>query len=68
LDMLSPNRQKIISLNPMTHIISVSRDVLIDGKLTDIRGLFYVFVVSTILFLAGYSYFRKYEDHFVEKI
>ncbi|MDD5020794.1 MAG: ABC transporter permease [Endomicrobiaceae bacterium] len=68
LDMLSPTKRHIILLNPMTHIIQASREILLDGKIPQMQGLLYVFIMATILVVIGYILFKKFEGYFVEKI
>ena len=68
LELISPAKRNIILLNPMTHIIQSSRDILIDGKLFKMNGFIYVFVFSSILLIFGYLAFKKLENHFIEKI
>jgi ABC-type polysaccharide/polyol phosphate export permease len=68
LDMLRPDRKKIILLNPMTHIIKSSRDILIDHKFPDFYGILYVIALSTLILIIGYSIFKLKEFDFVEKI
>lgn len=68
MDMLSVGKQRIILLNPMTHIIKATRQILIDNKFPDLPGLIYVFVLSTVILIVGYRLFKKMEGFFVEKI
>ncbi|MHB9155121.1 MAG: ABC transporter permease [Endomicrobiales bacterium] len=68
LDMLSPGKRMVINLNPMTHIIKASRDILIDNRMPEGVGLLYVCLLSGVLLAAGYSLFKKQEGYFVEKI
>jgi len=68
IDMLSPFQKKIILLNPMTHIIQATRNILLDNKIPEIQGLLYVFILATALTFAGYQLFKKHEGYFVEKI
>lgn len=68
MDMLSPDKRNIILLNPMTHIITATRDMLIADKLPPAGGIIYVFLASTVLFVAGYMMFKSREGYFVEKI
>lgn len=68
LDMLAPSKRMIIMLNPVTHIISASRDLLIGNHLPAWGGLLYIFLLSTGIFIAGYVLFKSREGHFVEKI
>lgn len=68
LEMLSPVKRNIILLNPMTHIIEASRDILIYGQFPKIAGLLYTFIVATVFLVIGYTSFKKFEGYFVEKI
>lgn len=68
LDMLSPFKRSVILLNPMTHVIKATREILLDGIFPDVHGLVYVFVLSVVLFIVGYILFKKFEGFFVEKI
>jgi ABC-type polysaccharide/polyol phosphate export permease len=68
LELLSPDKQMLIRLNPMTHIITASRDLLIEGRVPAAGGLLYVFLLSSFILFAGYRYFRANEGHFVERI
>jgi lipopolysaccharide transport system permease protein len=69
LNMLSPEKQMIIKLNPMTHIITSVRDILIGFQPPqNWGGLLYVFILSVVLIIFGYFLFKKFEGSFVEKI
>jgi len=68
LNLLAPAKRRIILLNPMTHIIQATRNILIDAKLPQFQGLFYVIILSLIVFIIGYAIFKKYEGLFAEKI
>lgn len=68
LDLLDPDKRAVILLNPMTHIITATRSVLIDNVLPEWKGLAYVFVIATVILLIGYNLFKKYEGFFAEKI
>ena len=68
MDMLSPGKQRIIQLNPMTHIIKATRDIMIGNAYPHPQGLVYVLILSTVLMVAGYKMFKAREGYFVEKI
>lgn len=68
LEMLSPDRRFIITLNPMTHIIKASRDILIDNRLPWDPGLLYVLALSSAILAIGYAVFKKHEGYFAEKV
>jgi ABC-type polysaccharide/polyol phosphate export permease len=68
MNMLSPGKQRVILLNPMTHIIKATRQIMIDNIYPDIQGLIYVFLLATCVLVFGYALFKKKEGLFVEKI
>jgi len=68
LDMLSRDKQLLINMNPMTHIITASRIILIENKMPPLQGLIYVFIVSTVVLAIGYNIFKSKEGNFIEKI
>lgn len=68
LEMLSPDRRLVITLNPMTHIIKASRDILIDNRWPELGGLVYVFLLASVILAIGYAVFKKNEGYFVEKV
>lgn len=68
IDMLRPDRKRIILLNPMTHIIQATRNLLIDNKFPQMQGLVYVLVLSTLVLIFGYFIFKQNEYYFAEKI
>ncbi|MCR4662457.1 MAG: ABC transporter permease [Endomicrobiaceae bacterium] len=68
LDMLTPFKRSVILINPMTHVIKASREILLDGKFPELQGLLYVLILSIVLFVIGYILFKKFEGFFVEKI
>lgn len=68
LDMLTPFKRNVILINPMTHIIKASREILLDGKFPELQGLLYVLIFTIVLFFVGYILFKKFEGFFVEKI
>lgn len=68
LDMLSPFKRNVILLNPMTHVIQASRNILIDNHTPQFGGLGYVFLFSLVMFVIGYWMFKAHEGYFVERI
>ena len=68
MNLLAPDKRRIILLNPMTHIIQASRDILIDNKLPELKGLFYVFAVASVLLFLGYKFFKRNEGYFAERV
>ena len=68
LDMLDPLKRRVLLINPMTHIIIATRDVLIGNTFPKLPGLGYVLLLSICTFFAGYKAFKLKEGYFVEKI
>ncbi|MCX5778286.1 MAG: ABC transporter permease [Elusimicrobia bacterium] len=68
MSVISQDKRIIILCNPMTHIIYAARSILIDRAMPAFGGLLYVVILSTILFVFGFAYFKKKEGYFVEKI
>ncbi len=58
----------IFQLNPMSHLIGAYRAVLLEGRLPDLAALALVGVISAALLLAGYRYFTRASDRFVEEL
>lgn len=62
LSQLPEKMQNIIKLNPLTLIVTYARKGLIEGALVrgeDFVQLGIVFLVSLVIFLAGFVFFRK---------
>ncbi len=49
----------IVKINPMAHLVSAYRQVILYGQMPHIRGFISLSVLSVILFFTGYFYFRK---------
>jgi len=62
IEMLPENLQKIISLNPMTHIVTLARRGLLGASniaTDDFWQIGIVFVLSLIVFGIGVLFFKK---------
>lgn len=62
LDMLPEQYQKIILLNPLTHLIGYARKGLLDGSnvnINDFGGALLFLLMGSILALLGYMYFKS---------
>lgn len=59
---------KFYLLNPMVSILAVYRDILIDGKMPDIRFLVISFILSMAVFWISYVIFKHYENRFAEEV
>ena len=63
----SPELQRALNLNPMTHIIDAYRDVLLRGKIPDLYTFGYTIIISLIICFLGWIIFYKMQSKFAEK-
>jgi len=68
LDMFPENIRFILELNPMTHVITMSRDLILYGTPTSIDSIAYVLATTVGIFALGYAVFRKKEAKVVEAL
>jgi lipopolysaccharide transport system permease protein len=67
VDIIAPDRRRIIFLNPMAWLITQAREFMVYGRLPSFTVLAALLLLSAGLALAGYWYFKKGEPHFAEK-
>ena len=58
----------IKQLNPMSHLVGVYRQLLINQELPDSRTFIIVTVVAAFSLLAGYSVFHHHQDRFADHV
>jgi lipopolysaccharide transport system permease protein len=58
----------LYNLNPMAHVVSAYRDVLLYGRMPDAATLLLLYVASVCLLALGYLTFRRASPRFVEDI
>jgi len=58
----------VLSLNPMAVIVNAYRQVIIGGSMPNIINLSIGFLTSLIVFLVGYSLFKKLEGEFADYV
>jgi lipopolysaccharide transport system permease protein len=58
----------IMKYNPLTPLISASRDIVFIGHLTDASGLVWASIFSFLLFLIGWRFFHLVELRIAERI
>lgn len=58
----------LLDINPMHHIVSIYRDLLLAGQFPDFSNIFYLSVFSLISFLIGYRVFSKNQSSFADYI
>jgi lipopolysaccharide transport system permease protein len=67
-DLVPPEYQFIYALNPMAHLLSAYRAILIENVWPDPVPLAGIALVALMFLLTGYSFFRAASDRFVEEI
>jgi len=60
--------QPLFRLNPMAHVLSAYRELLLHGRLPDILLLLFLYLVSMSMLALGCLLFRKASYRFVEEI
>lgn len=68
LNMLSPNMQKIISINPLVYVVQGYRNAVYGNGWfwQDIPGTIYFWVVTALLFVLGAFVFKRLKVHFAD--
>lgn len=61
LDTISPLRRKLLMLNPMTHVIEMTRSCLIRGEVPSLSEAGGLALVSAILCALGWAVFKRNE-------
>ncbi|NJM07719.1 ABC transporter permease [Candidatus Gracilibacteria bacterium] len=67
-DIVPPEYQLIYTLNPMTHMLSAYRTILIAGEWPNPLPLGIITIAASIMLLIGYTFFRSASDRFVEEV
>ncbi len=65
---ISPTYRWIVALNPMTQLMTFYRDILLDQRLPDLSNLALVALFNTLIFVAGYLFFKSHEHKIVENV
>ncbi|MDE1725688.1 MAG: ABC transporter permease [Thaumarchaeota archaeon] len=68
IDIFPKNIQSIIMLNPMAHVINWVHDFTLFNKIPTFGSIIFTFGVSIIVFVIGYTVFRRLEDTMVDKL
>lgn len=58
----------VLDLNPMAHLLSAHRAILIDGRLPEARSFFILVAVCTVIFLVGFAVYRRMSPNFVDEL
>jgi len=65
---LSSKLQLVVKINPVTQIIILYRDILLDHQLPNLFGFGSLVIFSILILIAGYVLFRKYEKKMAERV
>lgn len=65
LEQMPPIIQTITFYNPIYQIVQFYRDILVIGISPKLTGIVYMFILSSVMFIAGLKYFRKLKGYFV---
>lgn len=65
---ISPQFRWIVTINPISQIMTFSRDVLLYHRTPPLLNLAIVFIFSLFLIMAGYKFFKHYEFRVAEKV
>ena len=60
--------QSIIRWNPLTYLVCSARDIIIYGRLYDIKGYFICTLLSFLLFMISWRLFYVSEDRIIERM
>lgn len=58
----------VYMLNPLTRVMIIYRDLLMDGTFPAIRDLLFVALAAMVVFILGYLIFRGLEPRFAEEV
>jgi len=68
LDMFPSDIKVILELNPISHLITTSHNLVLYGSLPSINSVLYVMIITGSIFLLGYMVFRKKESKIGEEL
>lgn len=63
-----PRLDLIKQLNPMSHMVGVYRQLLINQEVPDSRTFIIIAVIASFSLLAGYSVFHHHQDRFADHV
>ncbi|MFN7141101.1 MAG: ABC transporter permease [Limisphaerales bacterium] len=64
-----PERYRYLyELNPMVHLVTAYRDLLLFGQMPNLQSLGYLALGSTVMLVVGYKFFVRMRDRFVEEL
>jgi lipopolysaccharide transport system permease protein len=67
-EVLSPDIKLLMYANILTGFIEIIRDIVVFGRLPDIRVVAWTVFLSTLTFWFGYWFFRRQQDGIADVI
>ncbi len=58
----------IALINPLTHLITFSRTIIIEGRPFSLNSMFILFLINAFLIYFAYKIFKKLEPKFAERV
>lgn len=68
LEVIRPHLRQILLLNPMSGVLDAYRKILVEGIWPDFNYLAYSIVITTIVFIIAYLFFKKMEPTFSDDV
>ena len=68
LDMFPSEIRNILELNPISHIITTSHDLVLYGNLPSVNSVLYVVIFTGSIFVLGYFIFKNKESKIAEEL
>lgn len=68
LSLVPEKLKKILHLNPLSYLIESYRDILLRGKLPDLKFYFFIPFFGLIILMFGYLFFKKLKKYFSDLI
>ena len=68
VDVIPPNYQWIMKLNPMSYVITGFRDIFYYQQMSNLKGLALLFGFGLVLCVIGYFIFSKLQKGFAEQL
>ncbi|MDD6148824.1 MAG: ABC transporter permease [Lachnospiraceae bacterium] len=68
MDMLPPNIQFLVKLNPLTEMVILMRDSILYGQVSSLNKHLYCIACCTVVLVIGIILFKKKQDEFIMKL
>src|SRR3989344_2468815 len=68
VSMIPEKLHWFVYLNPMTRVIQYSREAILQQKVSNLDGVFALFLMTLIIFFIGYYVYKKRSPYFAEEL